>query len=298
MNCETARNDFAIYLYGELDFNQEEALEKHLDGCPQCRQELERERVLVQMLDQGEHQPSPELLQACRRELRSRVTAIDPAQGRPWWHRLTRRFDAIVPSSAVLRPAGALALLVVGFIGGKIYEAKVSFEPSVVRVRNLNSSAGGAIQLVLEEVRERTMTGRVDDSKIQRMLLAAASDPSDPGLRARTLDILKDNCERGDVRRALLQALQSDTNAGVRLKAIEGLKPFAADPDTRKVLSSVLLADDNPGIRAQAIDLLVLHMQSDTIGTLQESIIREQNPYIRQKSAKALRDINASVETF
>jgi HEAT repeat protein len=152
--------------------------------------------------------------------------------------------------------------------------------------------------LVLEEVRQKTMTGRLDDDRIRQMLLTAAADPSDPGLRARTLDVLKDQGEETTVRRALLAALRQDTNSGVRLKALEGLKPFARDPETRKVLSQVLLTDDNPGVRTQAIDLLVENMQTEVIGTLQELIIRESNPYIRQKSLKALRDANASVETF
>jgi len=59
-----------------------------------------------------------------------------------------------------------------------------------------------------------------------------------------------------------------------------------------------LLRDDNPGVRTLAIDLLVNNMQSEVIGTLQEVITRESNPYIRQKSLNALRAVNASVETF
>ena len=84
----------------------------------------------------------------------------------------------------------------------------------------------------------------------------------------------------------------------MRLKAIDGLRRFAADPETQRVLSNVLLEDDNPGIRTRAIDLLVDNMQAGSIGTLQELIMRESNPYIRQKSLKALRAANASVETF
>lgn len=299
MNCEMARQDFGLYLYGELDFNQEEALEQHLESCAGCRQQLEKERVIFQSLDEHKHEPSPELLYACRRELRSRIVVPATAAAKAsLWERIGMWMSRALPSPAILRPAGALALLVLGFAGGKAWDSKISSsEPSVMRVRNLIPSRDG-VQLVVEEVRQRTMQGRVDDDNIQRMLLAAASDPSDPGLRARTLDILKDRCEQADIRKALLQALQSDTNPGVRLKAMEALRPFAGDPETRRTLSQILLSDENPGVRTQAIDLLVQHMNSDAIGTLQEVILREENPYIRQKSAKALREMNASVETF
>jgi hypothetical protein len=299
MNCETARQDFSLYLYGELDFHQEEVLEQHLESCSACREALERERAIFHCLDEQQHEPSPELLYACRRELRSRLGAPSAASAKSGlWERVGHWFHRALPSPAVLRPAGALALLVLGFAGGKAWDSKISSsEPSVMRVRNLIPGPDG-VQLVVEEVRQRTLKGRLDDDNIQRMLLAAAADPSDPGLRARTLDVLKERGERADIRKALLQALQSDTNPGVRLKAMEALRPFASDPETRRTLSQILLTDDNPGVRTQAIDLLVQHMHADAIGTLQELIIREENPYIRQKSAKALREMNASVETF
>lgn len=299
MTCDSAKLDFTLYLYGELDFDQEEALEQHLEICSSCRELLRKEQAFHSTLDQQMMQPSAELLHASRRELRSRVASVRFTQQTSFTAQLKRFFTDVLASPKWLRPMGALALIAVGFFGTRLWDAtsRIS-EPSVLRVRNLTPGSEGRVQLVLEEVRQKTMTGRLDDDRIRQMLLTAAADPSDPGLRARTLDVLKDQGEETTVRRALLAALRQDTNSGVRLKALEGLKPFARDPETRKVLSQVLLTDDNPGVRTQAIDLLVENMQTEVIGTLQELIIRESNPYIRQKSLKALRDANASVETF
>lgn len=298
MNCDDARQNLTLYIYGELDFNEEDVLEQHLDSCATCRTALEQERMLHQTLEHQQLQPSPELLQACRRELHSRI-AVDAEASRPLWRKVIDWSRGLIPAPAILRPIGAFALVAMGFFGGKLWEATRGLtEPSVLRVRNFTPSPEGGVKLVVEEVRQRTMSGRLDDDRIQRMLLSAATDPSDAGLRARTMEVLKDSCERADVRQALLQALRSDPNAGVRLKALEGLKPFNRDPETRRILSSVLLADDNPGIRTMAIDLLADNMETDVIGTLQELMMRESNPYIRQKSLKALRERNASVETF
>jgi hypothetical protein len=299
MTCDAAKNQFSLYLYGELDFNEEEALELHLDGCASCKTALDRDRGMHQALDRQDWQPSAEFLQACRRELRSRVTQEAAAVQRTWHARLLGFLTARLGTPAVLRPLGAIALLALGFFGGKLWDAtRQNSEPSLVRVRNLTQDSEGGVRLVLEEVRQRTMTGRLDDDRVRGMLLAAAADPSDPGLRARSLDVLKDRGDQSEVRQALLQALERDSNPGVRLKAIEGLHRFSGDPETRRVLSNVLLADENPGIRTKAIDLLVNNMQAEVIGTLQELVIRESNPYIRQKSLKALREANASVETF
>jgi hypothetical protein len=297
MNCDTARKSLPLYLYGELDFEQEEALDQHMDGCARCRQELEAERSLHQLMDRAEWAPSPDLLQSCRRELSSRIAAA-PAPKYSMAARLRDALRSWLPSAALLKPAGALALLALGFFAGRAWDPVRVADPAALRVRDLTPSPSGGVQLVLEEVRERTLSGNLDEDRIRRMLLAAAADPSDPGLRARTMEVLKDRGGEAEVRRVLLRALERDSNPGVRLKALEALKPFASDPETRKVLTGVLLADDNPGVRTQAIDLLVEDMQTELIGVLQEILPRESNPYIRQKSLHALREANASAGVF
>src|SRR5262249_21689431 len=130
------------------------------------------------------------------------------------------------------------------------------------------------------------------------LLLAAAKDPSDPGLRVESVDLLKGRSESAEIRRALLYALQHDSNPGVRLKALDGLKGFAEDPETRKTLTQVLLADKNPGVRTQVIDLLIQHKNDNMVGVLQELMRKEDNGYVRMRCQRALSEMNASVETF
>jgi hypothetical protein len=294
MTCDSARQSFSLYLYGELDFQHEEELDQHLDGCASCKDAMERERMLHLRLEAAHFQPSPELLHACRRELRSSVVRIESRRSGRWeW------LNVWLTGVSFWRPLGALALVAVGFFGARVWDAATgSNQPSVLRVRSLQPSPEGRVQMVLEEVRQKTVHGDLDDQQIRTMLLAAAADPADPALRARTLELLKDQCQQSDVRRTLLHALRRDPNPGVRLKALEALTPFAADPETRRALTEVLLSDENPGVRTMTVDLLIGDMDTETIGTLQELIIRESNPYIRQKSLKALREVNASVETF
>ena len=170
--------------------------------------------------------------------------------------------------------------------------------PAVSRVRYVEPDASGQVQIVFDETRQRVLKGRLDEEPVRRLLLAAAKDPTDAGLRVETIDILKMQAASTEVRQALLYALQNDTSSGVRLKALEGLRAFATQPETRKALAHVVLADDNPGVRTQAIDLLVQHMEQDTIGVLQQLLRKEDNSYVRERSQKALRERKASVETF
>jgi HEAT repeat protein len=149
----------------------------------------------------------------------------------------------------------------------------------------------------VDETKQRTMTGNLRDEGIREWLLTAAKD-SDPGLRVESIAILKDEADATDVREALLATVQNDPNPGVRMKALEGLRRYSTDPETRKALSHVLLTDENPGIRTQAIDMLTQQRERDSVGLLQELVHKEDNPYVRQRCQRALRDMNASLETF
>src|SRR5450755_2403254 len=128
-----------------------------------------------------------------------------------------------------------------------------------------------------------------------RLLLTAAKDPSDAGLRVESVNLLKNQPQSAEVRRALLYAVQHDSNAGVRLKALDGLKNFADDPETRATLTQVLLKDDCPGVRTQVIDLLIPHHAASMVSVLQEVMGKEKNGYIRMRCQRALRDMNASL---
>jgi hypothetical protein len=306
MNCEEAKKQLALLVYGELTFDEEESIESHLDGCEGCREELALERRMHGAFDSVREEPPADLLNKCRRELQYAARDLSPApvpEQRGLWTRVSAWFN---PSQGWLKPAGAVALVALGFFAARLTTVSnlgngrtaVFAEPAVSRVRTIDSDSTGRIQMLVEETRQRVLNGRLDDEPIRQMLLTAAKDPSDPGLRVESVDLLKSQPQSAEVRRALLAVLQHDPNAGVRLKAIEGLKTFSGDPETQKVLAEVLLSDDCPGIRTQAIDLLVQGRQASMAGVLQEVLKKEDNNYVRLRSQEALRRMNASVETF
>jgi HEAT repeat protein len=171
-------------------------------------------------------------------------------------------------------------------------------EPTISQVRYLEPDPSGSVRIVVEETRQRVLSGRLDEEPIRHLLLAAAREARDPGLRGETVDILKAQPEAADVRRALLATFEHDPNDGVRLKALEGLKSFATEPDVRSTLVRSLLVDDNPGIRIQAIDLLIQKREDALVGVLQELMQRESNNYVRLRCQRALQEMNASVGTF
>ncbi len=307
MKCEEALERMPLFLYGELPFEEEERLETHIDECAGCREALGREKVLFQAFDAAQAVPSQGLLDNCRAELRGRIAQIEPERS-GFWDKLREGFSIhfhFAPGWAQV--AGAMAMLALGFAAARMTPgsmlgpwrtAGVAGEPVTSRVRYVEPVASGRVQIVVDETRQRVLSGYLEDQTIQRLLLKAAKDPSDAGLRVESVDLLKNRPQSAEVRTALLYALQHDPNAGVRLKALDGLKEFASDPETRQTLTQVLLKDDNPGVRTQVIDLLIQHRSEAMVGVLQELMNKEDNDYIRMRCQKALNEMNASVETY
>src|SRR5579884_547285 len=235
MTCKEVKEQLPLFLYSELSLDDEELLESHLDGCFGCRAELERERALHQALDGTELQPSAAMLERSRLQLASRIASASPVH-QSWWSKLRQGFTIHVhPIPAGMQPLGALALIAMGFFGAHmlpsslqgLHSESAALAPTMSRVRYVEPGQSGKVQVVIEETRERIMSGNVDDQNIQNLLLAAARDPQDAGLRVESVDLLKSGRECPEVRSALLYALEHDSNPGVRLKALEGLKNSA-----------------------------------------------------------------------
>ena len=315
-SCEKVREQLGMLLYGELSFDEEESVDAHLEGCAECRSALERERDLHAAFDQIAIEPAASVLWEARQSLQGQIAAEHAPQAArgsfekiSWWDQFL--------DTAWLKPIGGLALVTVGFLGARMAPdlglgiAGMSLAaPGAQRVRSVEPAANGGIQIVLDETRQRVVSGGLDDQNIRVLLLSAAKDPSDPGLRYETVGILNDRAQAAEVRNTLIYALEHDENAGVRLRAMDGLRPFVLEPEVRQALTGVLLSDGNPGMRTQAIDLLTQGVGETTgnttssvldrglIGTLQELMNRENNAYVRQRGERVLQLVNASQDIY
>jgi hypothetical protein len=290
-------------MYGELSFEDEEAVHQHLDLCAVCRSEFDKTKAIHQAVDSAESEVPAELLQNCRRNLRITVSSLDNSSRTPNTSVFAQFREMVaIRWAGAWKPVAALSLVGIGFLGGQIAPRQARMaagpDPVISRVRYVQPDSSGNVRLVVDEVRQRVLSGTPDDARIRNLLLTAAREASDPGVRVETMDLLKSQSQSDEVRDALLNALQTDTNAGVRLKALDALRSSAQQDETRRVLAQVLLTDENPGIRTQVIDILVQRRERDMVGVLQEVMSREDNNYVRLKCQKVLHEMNASAETF
>src|SRR5262249_16923499 len=142
------------------------------------------------------------------------------------------------PGIRFAQPAGAVALLAMGFFTARLIPEGRIFGPSIpadaMSIRSVQPDSTGRVQISLDETRRRVISGRIDDQNIRRLLLAAAREQDNPGVRVESVQLLKDQSSSAETRGVLLEAVLHDPNPGVRLKALEGLKAFSADAEVRR----------------------------------------------------------------
>jgi hypothetical protein len=307
LNCKNFQGQLALLLYGELSFDEEERIESHLDGCAECRAALERQRTLHEALDGVGLTPSPALLSRCREDLTQLLGQERPATWKPsWWQQMTRGWNI-----QFLRPMTAMALLAVGFFAAKVTSG-LTLPGGVTsmglanfggaQVRNVATEPDGRLRIVVDETRERTISGSRDDRQIRELLMAAAKGGADPSLRAQTVTILVGDADASDVREALAFAMANDENTNVRLKAMEGLERYTNDPVVQNALAHVLLNDPNSGMRTRVIQALDeregQELNRQMVGALQELMSREDDQDVRDRASRMLHSIKASDGTY
>ena len=300
MNCDEVKSQIVFYVYGEISSEAEERVEAHLDGCAECQAELARHRMFLQAVNQRDEFTDDVLLADCRADLRSRLgKTAEPVAGWAGRFRNFWRFD--IPFRV---PAGAMALVLLGWFGARITPDKflgvrmAGVEPMFSSVRSVQPDGSGKVQIAVDDVQRRVVVGDLQDQRIQTLLLTAVRDESNPGVRVESLGFLQNSADSQEVRRALIDAATHDPNAGVRLKAIEGLKQYGGDDAVRKTMANVLMQDEDPGIRVQAIDVLTAHRDDSIVGVLQDVVQKDDNNYVRTRCRNLLESMKASVGTY
>lgn len=292
MNCVDCEKDLVFYLYGELPAETEEAVEGHLDACRDCRAAEARLSALHRAVEAERMEPSLELLSACRQDLAASLRNAQP-QAVPGWRRWLQPVGLPVWT---WRLAGCTALVAVGFFAARVENGSATMSS----VNQIEPLGNGRVRIVLQDAVSRELSGKLDDDKVQSLLVSAARNAPDPAVRLDSLDLLRDRISDPDVRETLLAALRKDPADGVRMRALEALRPLAAQPDVRAVLLDALREDRNAMVRAHAVNVLTLGdaQNSDLAGALQELMQREENLDVRREGQRVLRSMNASLETF
>jgi len=316
----------SLYLYDELGQAEREAFEDEVEASADLAAAVESERAFLNRFNARETVPPESLLTECRHDLMRQVYREERASRRKsspggfvaWGASLV---DSLGGLRFAWQPAAALALIAVGFWGGRYTETvrtstdqpiavnapaaasgepvidvtRVSLGSSAVDGRSFDLGSEQDVEIVVEE--RRTIRGDSSDPFIRSLLLASVRN-SDSGNRLTSLEALGSRAEEPEIRRALALAMVEDENPGVRFKALEAVSPYSTDPDVRSALMTTVRQDDNPGMRVQAIDLLTANPDRELVGLLQTLVREEPNSYVRLRCRQTLQDLDASIEQF
>jgi anti-sigma factor RsiW len=305
MKCEWVKENVLLYVYNELADDARYEVEQHLQRCAECAAELKATRVFHATLSSlPVEDPTPNLLAASRMRLQEGLETTE--QGGllqrltfdPWAWLRQMRFS----------PALAAALLIVGFAAGigtmySILEnrpsniaqlAETSAAPtqaSISGIRSVIQEPGSdKVTIKYDATTTQQAEGSVTDQRIQQLLLFAARNNYNSGVRMDSVDLLTQKPDDVRVREALLYALRYDSNPGVRLKALEGLSSYVKDDvRVRDTLLEALMNDSNAGVRTRALQLLEpVRADSSVRAVLTRLAQDDKNVYIRSQARNLL----------
>jgi HEAT repeats/Putative zinc-finger len=276
MKCDWVKDNVVFYVYNELEDDARYEVEQHLARCPECAAELKAVRKFHATLSQDPvAEPSPNLLAASRMGLQE---ALETATQGGFWQRLI--FDPANWLRQVrMAPALAAVIFIVGFGGGiaatynfvgnrsgtiidtaagRSDSATPPLEASVTGIRSITQEPGSnQVNIKYDTVSTKDVQGSLNDQRIQQLLLFAARNNFNSGVRMDSVDLLTQAPNETNVREVLMYALQNDSNPGVRLKALDGLSGFVRqDVRVRNAVLQSLISDANPGVRVQALHLV------------------------------------------
>ena len=142
------------------------------------------------------------------------------------------------------------------------------------------------VTIKYQTISPQEASGPLSDFNIQQLLLYAARNNYNSGLRLQSVDLLTQQPTNAHVREALLYALRYDSNTGIRLKALDSLGPYVKDDvQVRDAVLESLMSDANPAMRIEALRLLEPARGDSSVRiVLQRLAEKDENRYIRSRA--------------
>ena len=292
-----------LQVYNELEDDARHELEQHVARCADCAAELKSAKEFHAALSQAPmSEPSANLLAASRMRFQE---ALETAEQGGLWRRLA--FDPSIWLRQVkFSPALASAILILGFAGGvgTAYRVLVRATPgpaatpaqppaeaSITGIRSITQEPGSnQINIKYDTVATEETHGSLNDQRIQQLLLFAARNNYNSGVRMDSVELLTQKPSDPRIREELIYALQNDSNPGVRLKSLDALGKFVKDDvKVRDAMLEALVNDSNPGVRTEALRMLEpVKADGSVRGVLMTLAAKDQNQYIRSQARTQL----------
>jgi anti-sigma-K factor RskA len=272
MKCERIAELLPDYLQGNLNHEQDDQVETHLEGCTDCRAEVATWRELA-MLPQ--EQPGPggrmrfkAMLDAYLEGRGAQAAPVVAAErsSRGWG--VTYWFGSRAAGVAA-GVVAAVALLTIGYFGGAYVNRPKGPSPDLA-----------AMQAELTKTQQMVVLSMLQQQSASERL---------QGVTFSTREQLADP----RVLSALLHTLRYDNSVDVRLAALDALTKNGSQPQVRKGLMDALQGQQSPLVQVGLIDFLVESRDSTARQQLETLKLNPNlNPTVRQRAEWAISKLN------
>ncbi len=143
MTCDETRDTLSAYLDEALAPDERSLVDAHLEGCAECRRELEALRGTVALLQRVEPARAPV-------GFVDRVVAA--ARPRPWYRRAA---DAVLLPLSVKLPLEATAVVMVGLLAVYLFERSPELQRAAREVAPQQEAAAPAKEKAVEQLADK-----------------------------------------------------------------------------------------------------------------------------------------------
>lgn len=156
-----------------------------------------------------------------------------------------------LPRQRIIGIAASIAILLVGFAGGILYEKE-----------SLPTSEVSALKEEVGEMKRMLMFNQLNQVSASDRIMAVNAAKSMDEVDTQILE-------------ALIYTVNADPNANVRLAAVEALAHFASDSVASNALKKSLNAQSDPIVQIAIIDVLVERQEKDAVPEIQQLLQKD-----------------------
>ncbi len=242
MKCENDKEMLTVYMNNQMTDAERTAFENHLAGCAECRQELDANLHIWNLMeDITVPEPSDKMQVRFNAMLDTYQDSVNEKK-----NAVTGIIEKI-RQVFTLQPAFILAYSVILIIAGLGVGLLLNRPPKPIITVSESNAGRGPIDSLATQVHEMK----------QMVMLALLQNPS-ASERIKgvsyTSEITGANKE---VINALFTTLNNDPNTNVRLMTLEALTRYANDPAVREGLVQSIVQQDSPLMQSALADAML-----------------------------------------
>ncbi len=319
-----------LSIYGELDQQDQQRLDKHLAACLPCRSEQEDIRKFHSTLSAYKPVSVQERdLVDARRSLRMTVGSAGPTQSlaerildvfsEPFFPKYGPKYGPTYGTALAAAATLAVGIGLGYYFFGSSRQPEASglfrtiaeteqadFNQGEAQVSNFRfvfkNEATGDIEFTFDATTPVRIKGNVkSDERVQKILARVAVSAENPGARLGAVSAIAGHSENAlpianEIKTALISVAKYDENRGVRAEALRALEKFLPDPEVVQAYVFVLKTEKNTGMKIAAITGLSKakfmpgSMGQDLLDILKEKVQSDDNNYVRLRAQVALRE--------